>query len=151
MNKKVLGIFSRFYLGSNDNNSLILFVAGTVILYTGLSDVCLASTGGSPRGGGGGLNPLSPSGNPLEFDPIEIEKAWCALYALSEGAWGGLITTAAGLGVIVSSVVGKYQSAFSLLVVAVSAFALRSFVSLYFGTLPGCYPGGPLSPFPASP
>ena len=88
------------------------------------------------------------AGKPIEFDELELRKAWCSLYALAEGAWGGLVVTAAGIGTIVASVTGQYRAAYTFLVTAISAFALRSFVSLWFGSLEGCVPGGELSPFP---
>ena len=128
-----------------------MFAAGVTLLVYGINDTAEAIQGAQQGGGQGAQGAQGNAGNPLDFDDEELRKAWCALYALSEGAWGGLVATASGIGAIVASATGQYRAAFGLLVTSVSAFALRSFVSLYFGTLDGCEPGGGLSPFPAAP
>ena len=54
------------------------------------------------------------------------------LLGLIEGSFGALITVGAGLGAIISSSVGGFRTAWTLLVVAVGAFILRAYVTLFF-------------------
>lgn len=54
------------------------------------------------------------------------------LLGLIEGSFGALITVAAGIGAIISSSVGGFRTAWTLLVVAVGAFILRAYVTLFF-------------------
>jgi hypothetical protein len=54
------------------------------------------------------------------------------LLMLIEGSLGALVTTAAGIGAIVCSALGGFRSAWTLLVVSVGSFILRSYVTLFF-------------------
>ena len=56
---------------------------------------------------------------------------------LVEGTFGALVTAVAGIGAIVASAVGGFKMAWSLIVVAVGAFVLRSYISLFNGTCGG--------------
>ena len=65
-------------------------------------------------------------------------EACIRLLGLVEGPFGALVTVAAGVGAIISSAVGGFKTAWTLVVVAVGAFILRAYVSLFFG---GCQNG----------
>lgn len=54
------------------------------------------------------------------------------LLGLMEGGFGALITVAAGVGAIIASAVGGFKMAWTLVVVAVGAFILRAYVTLFF-------------------
>lgn len=54
-----------------------------------------------------------------------------------EGKFGSLLTAAAGLGAIVSSAAGGFRMAWSLLVVAVGAFTLRTYQEIWFAPCGG--------------
>ena len=57
------------------------------------------------------------------------------LLGLMEGSFGALVTVAAGVGAIIASAVGGFKMAWTLVVVAVGAFILRAYVTLFFA---GC-------------
>lgn len=57
------------------------------------------------------------------------------LLGLMEGSFGALVTVAAGVGAIIASSVGGFKMAWTLVVVAVGAFILRAYVTLFFA---GC-------------
>ncbi|MCB0344347.1 MAG: hypothetical protein KDD66_04490 [Bdellovibrionales bacterium] len=66
---------------------------------------------------------------------LNDERIRCAahqLLALTEGNLGALLMVVAGIGTIISGAFGAYRAATSLLVVAISAFVLRSFVHIFF-------------------
>lgn len=50
-----------------------------------------------------------------------------------EGPFGALITAAAGIGAIVAAALGGFKVAWTLVVTAVGAFILRSYMTLWFG------------------
>ncbi len=54
------------------------------------------------------------------------------LLALIEGSFGALLTTAAGIGAIVSAAIGGFRTMWTLVVVSVGAFILRSYLTLFF-------------------
>ncbi len=98
----------------------ILFVVGAGLLGLGLSNVS-------------------------EAQPVlNDERIRCAahqLLALTEGNMGALLMVVAGLATIISAAFGAFRAATSLLVVACSAFILRSLVHIFFnlGPVPqGC-------------
>lgn len=49
-----------------------------------------------------------------------------------EGEFGSLLTGAAGLGAIVASAAGGFKMAWSLLVVAIGSFTLRTYQEIWF-------------------
>lgn len=57
------------------------------------------------------------------------------LLGLMEGSFGALVTVAAGVGAIIASSVGGFKMAWTLVVVAVGAFILRAYITLFFA---GC-------------
>lgn len=54
------------------------------------------------------------------------------LLGFIEGPFGALITVGAGIGAIISSSVGGFKTAWTLVVVSVGAFILRAWVTLFF-------------------
>jgi hypothetical protein len=77
--------------------------------------------------GGGGVAIGVGGGNPIRYI-----QACNQLLQLLEGPFGALLTVGAGIGAIVSSAVGGFRTAWTLVVVAVGAFILRSYVTLFF-------------------
>ena len=49
-----------------------------------------------------------------------------------EGNFGGLLTAAAGLGAVVASAAGGFKMAWSLLVVSIGTFTLRTYQEIWF-------------------
>ena len=70
----------------------------------------------------------------VPYDDALIRGSTGNLFAFIEGAFGALLTVVAGIAAIVAAVVGAYKAALALFVVAVGAFILRAYVSLFFGT-----------------
>lgn len=54
------------------------------------------------------------------------------LLGFIEGPFGALVTVGAGIGAIIASSVGGFKTAWTLIVVAVGAFILRAWVTLFF-------------------
>lgn len=78
---------------------------------------------------------------PLVLNDERIRCAAHQLLALTEGNMGALLMVVAGLATIISAAFGAFRAATSLLVVACSAFILRSLVHIFFnlGSVPpGC-------------
>ena len=69
------------------------------------------------------------------YDDREIREAVCTLMMFQTGAYGMLITTASGIGAILSAAFGAYRAFVSLLVTALSCFILPAMVSLWFGEI----------------
>lgn len=137
----------------------VLFVVGTVILYTALADASHAfdinidlgdifGGGNNNNGSSGGSNFPGAAGNPNspEFNDAQIRNAVCQLLWLIEGSFGALLTTVAGIGAVVSSAFGAYRAGYSMIVVALSSFIMHSLVSLWFGTFNCTIVGGPGQP-----
>jgi hypothetical protein len=59
-------------------------------------------------------------------------EACSRFLSLIEGQFGALITVGAGLGAVVASALGGFKSAWTLVVVSVGAFILRSYITLFF-------------------
>jgi len=68
-----------------------------------------------------------------EFDDNVVKCASSALLQLIEGNLGAMVFVAAGIGTIIAIAFGGYRAAVSLLMVALSAFVIRSFVIIHFG------------------
>lgn len=51
---------------------------------------------------------------------------------LFEGPFGAMLTAAAGVGAVICSAIGGFKMAWTCLVVSVSAFILRSYVTVFF-------------------
>lgn len=87
---------------------LSLFILGLALLYSGGSELAHAGSG-------------------------TYGQACQGILLLVEGTFGALITAAAGIGAIVASAVGGFKMAWSLIVVSVGAFILRSYITLFNG------------------
>lgn len=68
------------------------------------------------------------------YDSSLYQVACDRLLMLIEGPFGALLTTAAGIGAIVSSAMGNFRAAWTLLVVSIGAFILRSYITLFFAS-----------------
>jgi type IV secretory pathway VirB2 component (pilin) len=99
------------------HNDTILFVLGLSLLYAGGSSLAHAGSG-------------------------TYGQACNGILLLVEGTFGALITAVAGIGAIVASAVGGFKMAWSLVVVAVGAFILRSYITLFNGDCGGAAGGG---------
>lgn len=95
---------------------LILAVAGVMLLYSGMTDLAHAGQG-------------------------TYSNACDGILGLVEGSFGSLVTAGAGIGAIIASAVGGFKAAWTLLVVAVGSFILRSYITLFNGNCDG----GPMS------
>ncbi len=91
---------------------LSLFALGLTLLYSGGSELAHAGSG-------------------------SYGEACNGILLLVEGTFGALITAAAGIGAIVASAVGGFKMAWSLIVVSVGAFILRSYITLFNGDCGG--------------
>lgn len=92
----------------------LMFLVGAAMLYSGLNEAVYAYSG-------------------------TFEDACGGVIWLAEGPFGALVTAAAGIGAIIASAVGGFKAAWCLLVVAVGAFILRSYISLFSGTCSSTY------------
>lgn len=90
------------------NANLVLFFLGIGLLYTGGVNLAHAGSGSYSEACGG-------------------------ILSLVEGTFGALVTSVAGIGAIVASAMGGFKMAWTLIVVAVGAFILRSYITLFNG------------------
>lgn len=67
-----------------------------------------------------------------KYNDEKIANAVNAVMLYLEGSFGALVMAAAGIGAIMSAAFGQYKAALSLMVVAIGAFILRSFMSTFF-------------------
>lgn len=67
------------------------------------------------------------------INDTRYREACSRLLGLIEGPFGALVTTAAGIGAVISSALGGFKIAWVLIVTAVGAFILRSYTTLFFG------------------
>lgn len=63
-----------------------------------------------------------------------IREACGALVLFLEGPFGALICAGAGIGAICAAAFGGFKMAWTLVIISVGAFILRSYISLFFGT-----------------
>ena len=54
------------------------------------------------------------------------------LLGFIEGPFGALVTVGAGIGAIIAAAVGGFKMAWTLVVVAIGAFILRAWITLFF-------------------
>ena len=92
------------------HSQLAMFLLGLVLLYTGGSELAHAGQG-------------------------SYAMACNRMLSLIEGTFGALVTAVAGVAAIVAAAMGGFKMAWSLIVVAVGSFILRSYVGLFNG---GC-------------
>ena len=67
-----------------------------------------------------------------KYNDSKVANAVNAVLTYLEGSFGALVMAAAGIGSIMSAAFGQYKAALSLMIVAVGAFILRSFMSTFF-------------------
>lgn len=96
--------------GIQRHSVVILAILGVAVLQVGLLDNVFAQGGDTSR----------------------YKDACNRLLALIEGPFGALVTTAAGIGAIIASALGGFKIAWVLVVTAVGAFILRSYITLFF-------------------
>jgi len=89
--------------------NVCLFFFGMILLYAGSADVAHAGQG-------------------------SYAQACNGILSLIEGTFGAMLTAIAGVAAIIASAVGGFKMAWSLLVVAIGSFILRSFITLFNGT-----------------
>jgi hypothetical protein len=70
-----------------------------------------------------------------KYNDSKVANAVNAVLTYLEGSFGALVMAAAGIGSIMSAAFGQYKAALSLMIVAVGAFILRSFMSTFFNDL----------------
>mgnify|MGYP000963610699 CR=1 FL=1 len=109
------GVYESAFRHSN----ALLLLGGVGLLFAGLADPAIAQ--GNITGSG------------------KYAEACNYLLGLIEGPFGALITAAAGVGAIVAAALGGFKMAWTLVVVAVGAFILRAYITLFFA---GCGWGG---------
>ena len=130
----------RFFLKHSD---IILCVVGVVIIIHGLDQLAHAAgaeaagngqrgdasqgSGGGSRAGAGNAGGSVINGNAVQACSRNV--------GYIEGGFGTLVASAAGIGAIISAAVGGFKTAWSLLVVSVGCFILRTFLYLF---LTGC-------------
>jgi hypothetical protein len=68
----------------------------------------------------------------IRYNEARVTESVNAVLTYLEGSFGALVMVAAGIGAIMSAAFGQYRSALSLMVVAVGAFILRSFMATFF-------------------
>jgi hypothetical protein len=93
---------------------VMLFMMGVALLSAGLVD---------------GAN---AAGLVTRYNDTRLSNSVNAVLTYLEGTFGALVMVAAGVGAILSSAFGQYRAALGLMVVAVGAFILRSFVGTFF-------------------
>ncbi len=102
----VATVKSASYMQKHAN--LVLFTFGIVLIYGAGADIAHAGRG-------------------------TYADACNGLLSLVEGTFGAMLTAAAGVAAIIAAAVGGFKFAWSLLVVAVGSFILRSFITLFNG------------------
>lgn len=93
---------------------VMLFVLGVGLLSAGLADSA------------------SAAGLTTRFNDTRLANSVNAILTYLEGTFGALVMVCAGVGAILSSAFGQYKAALGLMVVAVGAFILRSFIGTFF-------------------
>ena len=89
--------------------NVCLFFFGMILLYAGSADIAHAGRG-------------------------TYAEACNGVLSLVEGTFGAMLTAIAGIAAIIAAAVGGFKMAWSLLVVAIGSFILRSFITLFNGT-----------------
>ena len=106
----------RLTLEAEKHANLLLLVLGIGLIVSGSMELSLAQDAGGGEGG----------------DTERYDQACNRLLGLLEGPFGALVTVAAGVGAVIASAVGGFKMAWTLVVVSVGAFILRSYVTLFF-------------------
>jgi hypothetical protein len=104
------------FVGAHDllerNSRFVLFFFGVALLYGGGAEFAQAGSG-------------------------SYSQACNGVLSLVEGTFGAMVTAVAGIGAILAAAVGGFKMAWSLLVVAIGSFILRSFITLFNGDCGG--------------
>ncbi len=115
LNSKVTALCQRvsaaFVAPSEKQGRAVMFVLGIALIALSLSLDVSAQT---------------------KYNDEKIANATNAVLLYLEGSFGALVMAAAGIGAIMSASFGQYKAALSLMLVAVGAFILRSFMSTFF-------------------
>lgn len=115
INSKVTALCQRvsaaFVAPSEKQGRAVMFVLGVALIALSLSIDASAQT---------------------KYNDQKIANAVNAVMLYLEGSFGALIMAAAGIGAIMSAAFGQYKAAMSLMIVAIGAFILRSFMSTFF-------------------
>lgn len=90
----------------------------------------LASPENAFAGGNGGN-----AGGEAEYDE-QVTIQVCRIVAMSQGMFGALVMSVAGLVAIVGAAMGSYRSAMNALAVGLGAFLIRPVIILFFGDIP---------------
>ena len=136
LNKKYQAVSLAIIHCAVKRQNTFMFALGTLLLVGGLVETnhafaCIAGIcigGGDFAAGvfaaGGGV---SVGGNPTQ--------ACSRILGYIEGGFGALVATGAGLGAIIAAALGGFKAAWTLIVVSVGCFILRSYLTLFHG---GC-------------
>lgn len=108
-----------FAAPTKTQGQVALFLLGVGLLAFGLAAEAIAAKGTT-----GGLS--------ITYNDDRLAQSVNAILTYIEGTFGALVMVAAGIGAILSSAFGQYRAALGLMVVAVGAFILRSFISTFF-------------------
>jgi len=121
------------------NQTLLLFILGTGLLFHSIQDSSLAQQavagGGGTGGGAGGGGGITSGYRGIKYG--EVCKRILDMHA--DGGYGSLLAAIAGVGAIITSAMGGFKTAWALIVVAISSFILDAYRTLFFGN--SC--GGP--------
>ena len=104
-------VSAAFVAPSEKQGRAVMFILGVALIGASLSIDAIAQT---------------------KYNDEKIANATNAVLLYLEGSFGALVMAAAGIGAIMSASFGQYKAALSLMIVAVGAFILRSFMSTFF-------------------
>jgi hypothetical protein len=90
---------------------LMLFTLGVGLIFIGTTQLAMAEGG-------------------------TFSQACGRILGLAEGAFGALVCAVAGVAAVVAAAMGGFKMAWTLIVVSVGSFILRSYVSIFNGTCP---------------
>jgi len=123
VNKKITALCQRvsaaFVAPTEKQARAVLFVAGLGLIALSFSFDAIAQN----------------SMTQTKYNDSKVANAVNAVLTYLEGSFGALVMAAAGIGSIMSAAFGQYKAALSLMIVAVGAFILRSFMSTFFNDL----------------
>ena len=112
------------------NQTLLLFIFGTALIFQSTQETSLAQLAGAAGGGNGGAGGGITSGyRGIKYG--EVCKRILDIHA--DGGYGSLLTAMAGVGAIFASAMGGFKAAWSLVVVAIGSFILDAYRTLFFG------------------
>lgn len=83
------------------------------------------------------------SGRSIRYNDARVTEVTNGLLTYLEGSFGALLMAAAGIFAVMAAAIGQYRAALALLVVAIGAFILRSFMATFFNDTAITGGGGP--------